>query len=127
MDNSASLPACLPVAQVLDTIKAALDVVLAFFDDAIDYLIDLFYDALINAIPEISILFKPFDFDTPFRSFVEQQVKEFNDTMNVRAVVTTAATCNFTITTYIAARDCMQAAFATVADVLSFENLNPVK
>ena len=47
----------------MNFVKATLDTILGFIDGAVDYLIDLVNQALIEAIPELRTLFEPFQFD----------------------------------------------------------------
>lgn len=51
------------VGQVLNVVKSTVDLLLAFIDGAIDYLIELLNEALLDAIPGLKSLFNPFEFD----------------------------------------------------------------
>lgn len=48
--------------QVLNFIRSTVNVLLGFIDGAIDYLLDLLNQVLIEAIPELRYLFDPFPF-----------------------------------------------------------------
>lgn len=49
--------------QVLEFVKATLDLILGPIEGAIDYLINLLMELLIEGIPELKMFFTPFNFD----------------------------------------------------------------
>lgn len=56
-------PDCGVVGQVLNFVKATVDLLLSFIDGAIDYLIALLNEALLDAKPELKSFLTPFEFD----------------------------------------------------------------
>jgi len=61
-------PDCGVVGQVLNFVKATVDLLLSFIDGAIDFLIGLLNEALLKAIPTLRSLFTPFDLDSAWVS-----------------------------------------------------------
>jgi hypothetical protein len=64
-------PDCGVVGQVLNFVKATVDLLLSFIDGAIDYLIGLLNEALLDAISELRSFFTLFEFDSAWVSRFE--------------------------------------------------------
>lgn len=67
-DETRKPPRCGLVGFVLGFVKIIFKTLLGFIDGAVDYLINLMTKVFIAAVPEIKILFKAIDFDSPFVS-----------------------------------------------------------
>ena len=63
------------MGQVLNFVKATVDLLSSFIDGAIDYLIGLLNGALLDAIPELRLFFSPFQFDS---DWVSRRVAAFH-------------------------------------------------
>lgn len=60
--------------QVINFIRATVNLILGPIEGAIDYLIDLIMNLIIDGIPELRSLFAPFDFDFYWDDLINQHI-----------------------------------------------------